>query len=296
LRWHHEGIQNDEHEQYITEMCGRVKELLTSRINEILHNLGPPNPLMEEVTRHALFCRDHTHSFQGREDILQAIHHYVAGPDPVMPLVIYGESGVGKTSLMAKVVMEIQEKSKDGNLAIMYRFCGTTPDSSTGRALTENFCKQLKHVYGIADEVPEDYKSLCEVFPSFMAHASRERPLCIVIDSLDQLTDEDGARRFLKWLPRKLPAHACMIVSTLPEEGGCMQRLKTFGISAEQFLQVTRLDMHDGPAILDAWLGSVNRKLTLEQRELVLEAFNRCPLPLYLHLLFNKCRSWPSYK
>lgn len=54
--------------------------------------------------------------------------------------------------------------------------------------------------------------------------------------------------------------------------------------------------MHDGPAILDAWLESVNRKLTLEQREVVLEAFNRCPLPLYLHLLFNKCRSWPSYK
>ena len=113
-------------------MCSRVKELLTSHINEILQKLGPPNPLMEEVTRHALFCRDHTHSFQGREDILQAIHHYVAGPDPVMPLVIYGESGVDKTSLMAKVVMEIQEKSKDGNLAIMYRLCGTTPDSSTG--------------------------------------------------------------------------------------------------------------------------------------------------------------------
>ena len=113
-------------------MCNRVKELLTSRINEILQNLGPPNPLMEEVTRHALFCRDHTHSFQGRADILQDIRKFVTGPDPMMPLVIYGESGVGKTSLMAKVVMEIQENSKDGNLAVMYRFCGTTPDSSTG--------------------------------------------------------------------------------------------------------------------------------------------------------------------
>ena len=125
-------------------MCSRVKELLTSRINEILQNLGPPNPLMEEVTRHALFCRDHTHSFQGRADILQAIHNYVTGPDPMMPLVIYGESGVGKTSLMAKVIMEIQEKSKNRNLAIMYRFCGTTPDSSTGVIkLTELFFSLL---------------------------------------------------------------------------------------------------------------------------------------------------------
>ena len=91
---------------------------------------------MEEVTRHALFCRDHTHSFQGRADILQAIHNYVSRSDPMMPLVIYGESGVGKTSLMAKVVMETQETNKDRNLAIMYRFCGTTPDSSTG--MTKN--------------------------------------------------------------------------------------------------------------------------------------------------------------
>ena len=59
-----------------------------------------------------------------------------------------------------------------------------------------------------------------------------------MIDSLDQLTDEDGARRFLEWLPCKLPAHVYMIVSTLPEEGGCLQRLKTFGIPDEQFLQV----------------------------------------------------------
>ena len=70
-----------------------------------------------------------------------------------------------------------------------------------------------------------------------MAHAAKERPLCILIDSLDQLTDDDGARRFLEWLPRKLPAHACIIVSTI-EGAGCMQRLKTFGIPDEQFLQV----------------------------------------------------------
>ena len=107
-----------------------------------------------------------------------------------------------------------------------------------GRGLTESLCQHLKQVYSIIDEVSEDYKTLCDVFPNFIAHASKERPLCIIIDSLDQLTDENGARRFLEWLPRRLPAHACMVLSTLPEEGGCLQRLKTFGIPEAQFLQV----------------------------------------------------------
>ena len=93
-------------------------------------------------------------------------------------------------------------------------------------------------MYNIDDEVPEDYKGLCEIFPKFLEHASEKRPLYIVIDSLDQLSDADGARRFLEWLPRSLPAHVHMVISTLPEEGGCLQRLRSFGIPSEHFLKV----------------------------------------------------------
>ena len=114
------------------EMCNRTRELLMSRIREVLHSLGPSCPVMEEVTRHALFCRDRILSFQGRGDILQAVEKHLSVPNPMKPLVIYGESGVGKTSLMSKIVMETQAKSRERNLAVMYRFCGTTPDSSTG--------------------------------------------------------------------------------------------------------------------------------------------------------------------
>ena len=104
-----------------------------SRIREVLQRLGPSNAVIEEVTRHALFCRDHTLSFQGRADILQVVDKHLSVRNPLKPLVIYGESGVGKTSLMSKIVMETKAKSKERNLAVMYRFCGTTPDSSTGK-------------------------------------------------------------------------------------------------------------------------------------------------------------------
>ena len=113
-------------------MCEQTRELLTSLISKVIKNLAPSNPVMEEVTRHAIFCRDHTRSFKGREEILQDVHKYLISRDPMMPLVVHGESGVGKTSLMAKVVVEAQDNNKDKNVAILYRFCGTTPDSSTG--------------------------------------------------------------------------------------------------------------------------------------------------------------------
>ena len=97
-------------------------------------------------------------------------------------------------------------------------------------------------VYHVTDELEEDYGSLCEAFPKIMAHASKEKPLCILIDSLDQLTDENGARRFLEWLPRRIPTHVWLIVSTLPEEGGCLNRLQTFGLPDNNFIQV-RIDV-----------------------------------------------------
>ena len=119
-----------------------------SRIREVLQRLGPSNPVIEEVTRHALFCRDHTLSFQGRADILQVVDKHLSVRNPLKPLVIYGESGVGKTSLMSKIVMETQAKSKERNLAVMYRFCGTTPDSSTGTTVLV-YCIGIKYSRGI---------------------------------------------------------------------------------------------------------------------------------------------------
>lgn len=124
-------------------MCVKVKTILTDRINQIIKELGPPNPLKEEIARHALFCRDHTSSFEGRTDLLRVIHNYVL-EDVETALVLYGESGVGKTTLMAKAALEIQERNRC--MAVLYRFCGTTPESSTGRELTLSLINQIKQV------------------------------------------------------------------------------------------------------------------------------------------------------
>ena len=136
-----------------------------SRIREVLQRLGPSNPVIEEVTRHALFCRDHTLSFQGRADILQVVDKHLSVRNPLKPLVIYGESGVGKTSLMSKIVMETQAKSKERNLAVMYRFCGTTPDSSTGTIVIV-YCTGIVYNRGIVSSCHiKGSRAILNLFP-----------------------------------------------------------------------------------------------------------------------------------
>ena len=54
-------------------------------------------------------------------------------------------------------------------------------------------------------------------FHVLLSSAAREQTLVILLDSLDQLSPLDGARK-LTWFRRQLPLHGKFIVSTLPDE------------------------------------------------------------------------------
>lgn len=58
-------------------------------------------------------------------------------------------------------------------------------------------------------------KSLSEFFPKCLEVACREMRVVLILDSLDQLSPEDGGRQ-LDWWPRSLPDNAFVIMSTLP--------------------------------------------------------------------------------
>ena len=63
----------------------------------------------------------------------------------------------------------------------------------------------------------KDMKSLSEFFPKCLENASGEMRVVLILDSLDQLSPEDGGRQ-LDWWPRCLPDNVFVILSTLPGE------------------------------------------------------------------------------
>lgn len=88
--------------------------------------------------------------FYGREDILENIKYHMLG-DSEKPLVLYGEGGCGKTSLLAKsaglssTVWLINKKP----ISII-RFLGTTPDSSALTPTLISICQQVStNAFGI---------------------------------------------------------------------------------------------------------------------------------------------------
>ena len=61
------------------------------------------------------------------------------------------------------------------------------------------------------------------------------------------------------------------------------------------FLEVPSLAVSEADLILNSWLKSTKRALQQPQKEVILNAFRNCQLPLYLKLAFDEACRWKSY-
>ena len=65
--------------------------------------------------------------------------------------------------------------------------------------------------------------------------------------------------------------------------------------SEETFKAIPKMSKEEAGDILDNWLRDAQRCLTSQQRQNVLNTFNKCPLPLFLKLAFDEACRWKSY-
>jgi hypothetical protein len=264
-----------------------LKDILTVQITAVVDH----DEVNLEVRMHKEFKERLTQYFKGRDEILKAIQKYLENGNEIRVMSLIGASGSGKSSVMAQAV-KLNEKP---NRVIVYRFIGTTSRSSNIMSLLQSLCGQIAKTFNIDpksfaregdDKAWYDINGLSEILRKCLALATAEKPILLFLDSLDQLSETDNAKA-LYWLPRELPEHAHIVVSSLPELEGSL------GNTCQEILPV--LPEAEARLILDQWFKAIHRKLTEEQHELVIGSFNKTKLPIYLKLAFEKAKHWHSY-
>lgn len=50
-----------------------------------------------------------------------------------------------------------------------------------------------------------------------MKQATEDEPLVLLLDGVDSLTDDHDGRK-MAWIPRELPEHVHLVISTSPDE------------------------------------------------------------------------------
>ena len=270
-----------------------VYEKLATVIGEQLENVVDKDEIVLESRLHAEFKNKLTEHFCGRSGILLELNKYLNDPSEKRVLAMIGESGSGKSSVMAELVSEAENNKK--NSVIVYRFIGTSSRSSNIISLLQSVCGQIAREYKTTiealagegrDKALYDLNGLTEILKKALALATPEKPVLLFLDALDQLSDSDNARS-LYWLPRELPQNTRMIVSSLPD-------LKT-QLSSHNLVDLPLLPVEEASVILERWLNSIDRRLTPGQQKEVLDKFSLTGLPIYLKLAFERAKKWNSY-
>ena len=89
-----------------------VYESLKTLIDEESTNLNSKlsnSSLVNELLTHAMLCNQMIANFLPRENYFEIIRNYVIN-DNMFPFVIYGDYGVGKSSLLAQLITNVSKR------------------------------------------------------------------------------------------------------------------------------------------------------------------------------------------
>ena len=276
---------------HLEKLSQDVESCLKAIIDHEIENYQLNSEQELEQAAHEAFARERTFGFSGRENDLAAICDYTTQSRNT-PFVVWGESGTGKSTLMAMAARKVQETLTHAH--VITRFIGVTGKSANGHTLLADLCRNLNLLYeGEPDEIPEDPAKLQYAFHQYLAKATNEHPLVLILDALDQFHEGDAAR-LLQWLPEVLPANVKFIISTL--KGVSFDVLKERKEPAPLFHEITPLKAEDGRNALSAWLKRANRTLQPHQTDQIIRDFKYAGCaPLYLHLAFEQAQHLESY-
>ncbi len=155
------------------------------------------------------------------------------------PLVILGESGAGKSALLAHWIKRYRERLKtqpqEGEMGslhptrsranlnhqlpqkthVIVHFIGATKDSTDWTAMLRRLIGEFNRLFNLEIEIPDEPDALQRAFVEALWQVDARGRIVLIIDALNQLSDRDGASD-LVWLPPEIPKNVRLIVSTLP--------------------------------------------------------------------------------
>ena len=113
----------EEHAEYLSQLCSdfehQLKELIDSGVKRATREENL-DPLYVESLQHFSFRKNKCRNFSGREQVLAPIEKYIRSKKTSTPFILLGQSGSGKTSVMAKAATDCW-KWVDGEATIIYR-------------------------------------------------------------------------------------------------------------------------------------------------------------------------------
>ena len=297
------GVDNDGKLKYVEKLSKEMKELFVQNFETSSKALSerPSSMSYAEALQHACIAVEYIRSFVGRSVELKMVYDYLKneGGDHCKPLVVIGEVGIGKSTLMAKAAAgAISSCCLPDDTYLLLRFCGMTPlSSSLPDTLRSVLCQILCANGGKENSISRTFEQLARTFLlELEMFATATSPVVVFLDGIDQMPmDVDQVHWIKSFLGKKLPCHVFVIMSFTRDP--CTMWNADLGSESVACNNIVLpcLNFEEQSLLLESTLSSEMRSLTERQKKEVKESVAIDGSPLSFSVAWITARTWSSF-
>ena len=247
------------HDYYdnVEELCEKVETAVMQMLDTHFH-VTETTDLDRERTAQKAFINSRHGNYLKRQSDFDRINEFVASDE--QNLVVTGQSGMGKSALLANWIKENVENDKYN---LVYHFVGNSLSASNSYAnILRHLCDEIYDLYGISTGVDSDNKKIeDEAKNAFMEVCNQEKLLVIVIDGIDQVLKISNEKQ-LTWLP-DANSNIKYIFTTLPED----ETMTVFERRGYTIMTLQPLSLAARKQFATSYLENVGKHLTEAQWE-----------------------------
>lgn len=258
----------------------KLGELVRNDLLEVINQRFPPDeapsPLEQQRRAHNAYALTRRKAYVARPHYIELLDNHIESEE--QPLVIIGESGSGKSSLISYWAHHYQKQHSDAFLIL--HFIGAASAGAGHYGIIQRILEEIKERYDLDDEIPTTPEALEKEFPNWLAKIQKEK-LILILDALDRLP---GESLFLRWLPRYFQPNIRTIISVA--HGQTLDALRKNGFPTHE---IELLDANERDQLIVGYLGQFRKALSYDQRlAIVTEA--KTANPLFLRTLLEELR------
>ncbi|HEX9746183.1 MAG TPA: DUF4062 domain-containing protein [bacterium] len=261
------------------ELGQLVLQDMTNLIDKLFPESDERTQLENYDLEHISYAESRYRIYIGRDRYFERLDRHVV--EKTLPLVITGDSGIGKSALLANWAVRFQETHPD--TFIITHFIGATPYSSDWATMLQRIMGEFQHRFGIQYEIPNEPSQLIKSFTNWLHIVAMREKAVIILDALNKLEEPENTRR-LEWLPVHIPDNIRLIVSSLP--GLSLDELKN---REWQFYEVEKLDRSERVKLIRNYLNQYSKSLDDDRSKRIVEN-DSTGNPLYLRSLLEELR------
>ena len=260
----------------------KIFEDLLDLIDREYAEKEPPSQLDQERSRHEAFSLSRRRAYIANPHYLRELNNHLNGEGP--PLVLYAESGSGKSSLLAFWAEQIRRREPDCH--VVEHFVGIGASSTDYYGLIRHFCMEVKERFQRTEEIPSNPADLEHQFGMWLGYADheltqRDEKLVLILDGMNQL---EGRGSDLQWIPDVVVPSVRLVISSTVES--TLVELRGRGWSE---LGMQALTLPEREAVIVRYLSTYHKSVS-DDLVARIATDHKCGHPLFLKTLLEELR------